>query len=238
MVIFDSVKHTYTNPETNKIYISVSQLLKKYKEPFDSDFFASKIAKRDGKTKEQVLELWEKNNKAACDKGQDLHDAFENFFKTGSIDKKYFKQATEFRKVFDINDYKTVNSEIIISSDEHEIAGTSDIIADVDDTYFDVLDFKTNKKFLFYSKYGKHLKYPLNNLQECQYNDYSLQLSLYAYLYSVVTNKKVRQISILYYDGNQFHKYPVPYLFWEVTVLIKHYGQTLSSKSKDLTIRV
>ena len=48
MVIFDSVKHTYTNPETNKIYISVSQLLKKYKEPFDSDFFASKIAKRDG----------------------------------------------------------------------------------------------------------------------------------------------------------------------------------------------
>jgi len=230
MVIFDETQHKYTNPLNNKVYISVSQLLKKYKEPFDSDFFASKVAKRDGKTKEQVLEEWNKNTLAACNKGTEIHNIFENYLNTGKVEKKNKKYIVELKKVFDKNEYKKINSELILHNDTYEVAGTSDIVADVNDEYFDVLDFKTNKKFLFYSKYGKYLKHPLNNLQECQYNDYSLQLSLYAFLYSNQTNKKVRQISILYHDGSQFHRYPVPYLYWEVTALLNHYGKTISSK--------
>jgi len=231
MVIFDEVNHKYTNPDNNKVYISVSQLLKKYKEPFDSDFFASKVAKRDGKTKEEVLQEWKEKTQVACDKGVEIHTIFEEYLTTGKVKKENKPYIDDLKKVFKKSEYKTINSEMILSNDIYEVAGTSDIIGDVGENYFDVLDFKTNKNFLFYSKYGKYLKFPLNNLQECQYNDYSLQLSLYAFLYSSSTNKKVRQISILYHDGEQFHRYPVPYLYWEATALLNHYGKTLSSKS-------
>jgi len=231
MVIFDQENHKYTNPSNNKVYISVSQLLKLYKEPFDSDFFANKVAKRDGKTKEQVLQEWNKKTQEACDKGTEIHNIFETYLTTGKVDRKNKKYVDELKKVFNKNDYKELHSEMILANDVYEVAGTSDIIADVNDKYFDVLDFKTNSKFDFFSKYGKFFKVPLNNIQECHYTSYSLQLSLYAFLYSAVSNKKVRQISILYHDGTQFHRYPVPYLYWEVTALLNHYGKTLSSKS-------
>ena len=230
MVVFNAENHTYKNPETGRYYTSVSGLLKKYKEPFDADFFASRTAAKTGKTKEQVLEEWAVNNKQACDKGHTVHDIFESYIKTGEVkDEKYIG---EFKEIFNIKDYKKVNSEKIVYDDENEIAGTSDIIADVDDNYFDVLDFKTNKKFLFFNKYNKYLLHPVSHLQECQYNDYSLQLSLYAYLYSLVTGKRLRQIRILYHDGNKFHTYPVPYLYWEIKALIKNHGQKSISESK------
>ena len=88
MVIFDEVNHKYTNPDNNKVYISVSQLLKRYKEPFDSDFFASKIAKRDGKTKEEVLKEWKDKTQAACDKGVEIHTIFEEYLTTGKVSKE------------------------------------------------------------------------------------------------------------------------------------------------------
>ena len=53
-----------------------------------------------------------------------------------------------------------------------------------------------------------------------------------------MSGKKVRQISILYHDGNKFYRYPTPYLFWEVTILLKHYGQTIINASKSNTVAV
>ena len=135
-------------------------------------------------------------------------------------------------QILGLNGAPQAGEKFKVYDDENEIAGTSDIIADVDDKYFDVLDFKTNKKFLFFNKYNKYLLHPVSHLQECQYNDYSLQLSLYAYLYSLVTGKRLRQIRILYHDGNKFHTYPVPYLFWEIKALIKNHGQKSISESK------
>lgn len=224
MVLFDKEAHSYTNSETGRKYISVSQLLSLYKEPFDRDYFAAKVAKRQGVSKEKVISEWVKTNKDACDKGTSIHEIIENYIKTGEILEQDYELVKSLEDVFNRNDYKNILSEELVYSDHYEVAGTSDLICGVDENYFDVLDVKTNKKFEFYSKYGKHLKTPLNNLQQCQYNDYSLQLSLYAYLYSGLTDKKVRKICILYHDGKKFISYPAPYLFWEVSALLKHYS--------------
>ena len=222
MIVFDEKSHTYFNNVTNKPYISVSRLLSLYKEPFDRDFWSKKTAAKEGITQQEVLAKWDKNTKDACDKGTSVHDLVESYIKEDIIgDKALIKALNE---VFDKKDYKRVLSEELVYNDEFEVAGTSDIICDVDNNTFDVYDFKTNKKFLFENKYGKYLKTPLNNLQQCQYNDYSIQLSLYAYLYSKLTNKKVRKICILYHDGKKFHNYPTPYLFWEISALLKHYS--------------
>lgn len=221
MVVFDNKTHTYKNPANNRPYISVSKFLSLYKEPFDSDYFATKKAKQLGKTKEEVLQMWEDNKNTACDKGQNVHAIVEDYLNEGLVRDE--KIIYDFEKSFDKSDFKRVLSEEIVHNDEFEIAGTSDLICDVDSDYFDVYDIKTNKRFDFYNKYNKHLKAPLNNLQQCHYNDYSLQLSLYAYMYSKLNNKTPRKLSILYYDGEKFNLYPTPYLFWEVSAVLKHY---------------
>jgi hypothetical protein len=232
MVIFDKERHIYTNPDTNERYISVSQLLKLYKEPFKKDFLAAKVAKKEKVTKEEILERWEKNNKEACDKGTNIHSILEKYIKDDIVEDRAL--IDELQKVFDKRYYRKINSEYIVYSDEHKVAGTSDCIADVDEIHFDVMDFKTNKKFNFENRYGEYLKTPLNNLQQCQYNDYSLQLSLYAYLYSQLTGKKLRKIEIFYYDG-KFKSIPIPYMYWDIIVLLKHYGQAITKQSQDNT---
>jgi len=231
MIIFDKDLHTYTNSITQKPYISVSKLLSLYKEPFDRDYQASKTALREGVSKEEVIARWTKINKTACDKGHNVHSIIENFIKNDIIEDEELIYALE--QVFDKTKYKRVLCEELVYNDDYLVAGTSDVICDVDSNYFDVYDFKTNKKFEFFSKYGKFLKTPLNNLQQCQYNDYSIQLSLYAFLYGSLTNKKVRKITILYHDGKHFYSYPVPYLFWEVSVLLKHYQANYGQKSDN-----
>ena len=221
MVIFDEGKHTYFNPDTKRFYISVSKLLSLYKEPFDKDYHANRVALREGVKKEDVINRWAKTTELACEKGINVHSIVEKYIKTGIVDDNALIDALSL--VFNKKDYKRILSEEIVYNDTYEIAGTSDIICDVNNNLFDVYDFKTNKSFTFENKYNKCLKSPLQNLQQCHYNDYSLQLSLYAFLYGDLTNKKVRKISILYHDGNKFHRYPVPYMFWEVSALLKHY---------------
>lgn len=226
MVIFNKERHTYTNPETGENYTSVSALLSKYKEPFKRDFLAQMVAKKQKVKPEEILKQWDKKNKDACEKGSRIHDIIESYIKNAEV--KDQKIIDEFVKVFDIKQYRRINSEMMLFNDDHKIAGTSDCIAEVDELYFDVLDFKTNTKFNFQNKYGEHLKAPLNHLQHCQYNDYALQLSIYGYLHSKATGKKVRKIEILYYDEVSFKSIPTPYLYWDVSVLLKHHGQTLT----------
>ena len=48
---------------------------------------------------------------------------------------------------------------------------------------FDINDYKTNKVINFYSQYAKKLLPPMDHLDDCQYNIYALQLSIYAYFY-------------------------------------------------------
>ena len=224
MILFDEASHTYKNSDTNRPYLSVSKLISLYKEPFDKEYWSKRTALKEGVSQQEILTRWETHTKDRCDYGKLKHSIVEEYLKNDNIDD--ISLIKDFKTVFNKKDYKRILSEELVYDDIYEVAGTSDIICDVDDATFDVYDLKTNSKFLFENKYGKYLKAPLNNLQQCQYNDYSIQLSLYAYLYSGLTNKKVRKICILYHDGKQFHTYPTPYLFWEISALLKHYSNT------------
>ena len=222
MINFDPKTHTYTNKD-GKIYESVSQIIGKYKKPFDVDFFSKMTAKKRGVSPEVIKEEWKQNTENACSFGKDIHAVVENYIKTGKItDKEVIEQ---FQKVFD---YKNgIQSEIILWNDEFKIAGTSDIIVDLPNNMFDVLDVKTNKKFDFFNKYGETLLKPLEHLHNCKYTTYSVQLSLYAFMYSKISGRKPRQLAILYWNKSTFEKYNTPYMFWDVNVLLKHYSKTI-----------
>jgi len=215
MVIFNEANHSYINEYTREQYISVTTLLSKYKEPFEKEKISKAVAQKEGVSQKEILDRWAKTNKESTNFGTKIHKIIESSIK----DLSFYPKATPeeksiisaFGELFQPN--TETLCEHLLYSHEFKIAGTADLIQP-DGPYFDVFDMKTNKKFNLYSQYNKFLYSPLDHLMECEFSVYSLQLSIYAYLYSLLTGRKVRRLAVFYYnrDLNVFQEYPIAYL--------------------------
>jgi len=87
--------------------------------------------------------------------------------------------------------------------------------------YFNLYDFKTNKRFNFTNQYGEHLLNEFSHLSNCQYNIYSLQLSMYAFMEQLLSGKHVGELGLYYYERNDgvWQYYPVSYMKAEVELM-------------------
>ena len=56
------------------IGISVTRLIEDYTNEFDGEAIAEKVAVRDNKSVQEVLDEWEYKNKFACEKGSTCHE--------------------------------------------------------------------------------------------------------------------------------------------------------------------
>lgn len=229
MLYFDAIRHAYKNQSTGDEYISVSQLLSKYKKPFDSVKAAERVAKREGKNVDEVLLEWKRLNVESQEYGTAIHKVIEDFHKNGTVESGYESLIESYKSlsIIDIEEDVLLNEERLWLH-EYKLAGTSDIIRTEDKGGFSVFDIKTNKKFNFFSQYNEKLLYPLNHLTACEFTTYSLQISLYAYMYQNLTGRHVNQLGVFYYDRNQnkFQYYPVIYMKADVKRLLEHYEQS------------
>ena len=73
------------------------------------------------------------------------------------------------------------------------------------------------------------MKYPLNNLMDCNYIHYSLQLSLYAYLLQQINPEfNIKSLKLIHIDhDNKQHEYECEYLKDDVERMLKHYKKKL-----------
>jgi hypothetical protein len=224
MVIFNEELHTYTNSETNAIYKSVTTLLGEYKTPFDSDGHAERISKREGVTKQFILDIWEAETKKATDKGTKIHKLMEDYVKSDIKVEGFDTLYDSYDNMLanHINRYDKVLSEQLLFHHDYEIAGTADLIFDRK-TNFTVGDFKTNKKFRFKTDFNDYFKDPISHLAYCEFNSYALQLSLYAYMYELVTQKTCSGLVIFYLENSKWIPYHVNYLKSDVINILNHY---------------
>ena len=164
-----------------------------------------------------------------------MHDIIERYLKAN---KWYFPKDEFEGKVIDaynalkVDEGKTMWPERILFSEEYEIAGMSDLIIDIDDVFFDVGDWKTNREFNYYNKYGfQTLLNPFQHLQCCQYTIYTIQLSVYALMYEMENpNRKCRQMWVGYFDRetNTFSKVPIMYMKHEAMQLLRFWKDNLT----------
>jgi hypothetical protein len=225
VISFDEESHRYIHTETRKPFISVTTLLKKYTKEFDSEGHAQRIANREGLTKEEVLESWKQKSAKACERGQAVHKLLELY-----LTKKF--KVSEFQWIYEcyeniirnhIPKFKTIESEYLLFNEQYEIAGTADLIYNLNSKEFFISDFKTNEKFNFKSLYGEWFLEPLDHLQKCEFNLYALQLSLYAFLYEKTTNKKCVGLCIFHIKNKQMNYYPCNYLKSDIINLLNHW---------------
>lgn len=243
MIRLEPISHTYSNDLfPNVRYTSVTTVLGTYRHPFDEEYHSKRVAERRGVTPESVIAEWRELNRLANEYGTNLHEILERFLlapkRLYSVRDEFEQQVIgAFRDVCFMRNLTLLNSETIkpeyIMSieydEEHGIAGTADIIEDLPNNMFNVWDFKTNKAFNYFNKYGEFLKFPVEHLSECQYNDYALQLSIYAVMYERETGKKFNRAGLFYWDKNieNFELIPIPYMKKDAEMILTHYKLTL-----------
>ncbi len=219
---FDAATHIYKDKKGRRL-LSVSQLLGNYKPPFDPDgSILRKCAAKKGLTPEVLKAEWEKIKNDACERGTNFHSQAEEFIRTGKIPDGPDKDIIErFSKIKFAGELHT---EQIVYSTEELIAGTFDLAEVVAKNRLNLYDFKTNKKLDKYSIFGNRMLYPIGHIYECNFNFYSLQLSLYAYLIEA-KGFLVDNLAIFYINPRtrEVETHPVKYLRDDIVKVLNHY---------------
>ena len=192
-------------------------------------------------TQQDILDEWEAINKEACERGTKIHAEFENSFYKGADNVSLSKFGIGGKFVCK-KDYSELNleygvyPEYLIYYDNPKInlhiAGQIDLlIKDGNDII--IGDFKTNRKLDFKGFYNsttrasEKMKYPLTNLDNCNFNAYQLQLSTYAWMLQKLNpNFNIKRLFIYHIDHeNNRTIHEVQYLKEDVEKMLKHFAK-------------
>lgn len=176
--------HTYileSNPTIG--FYNVTKLIQSQFPPFEREKIAGWLVNNSNKycdyTEEELLQEWEDIK----DKGSAVHKELENYILSGKIPvlpkaisgMNWYDQEIEFfgDKVF---------PEVIVFSEELEVAGTVDLLVyNSDNGKCHIFDWKTSRKI---DRNGRKqaITQACAGLTDCRFDLYSLQLSMYSYL--------------------------------------------------------
>lgn len=188
-VEFYAPTHTYKHKSSGKVFTSVTQLISRYKNPFDpTGAIAKAVANKEGLTVEQVQAEWKRKSKEAIDLGNSIHTKYESHIKTKSESGDWIPQfEAALAKIGCSLEEDNIKyyPEILIYDEDNEIAGTVDLLIELPNGEHYLVDYKTNKALKHPSDeadYVKPMKSPFEELLDCNYNHYLLQLNGYRYM--------------------------------------------------------
>jgi len=190
--------HIYeSKPARN--WTSVTGVVEKFVTEFD-DVFQAERSSNNERSKwymmsvERILELWHLENKRATDCGSWFHNLMERkALAAGS--KKHRGKVLKIIPPILKDGYKLAPAQVLTDGiypehfmfcEEAGICGQSDLVY-VTDGIVDIDDYKTNKELEFRG-YGYKYDNPqmmtglMSNIEDCNFNHYALQLSIYMYL--------------------------------------------------------
>lgn len=177
--------HKYIDEE-QKVYTSVTTLLKDYQEKVDWDVVAAKKAKKEGTTKEALLQQWAEKRDKAADRGTKYHKMKEQELlgRPDVVGTILFLGEKE-DSAMDLMEGVTYVEKMIWSK-RYGVCGTADLV-EVVGGKINIKDYKTNEKLDFESwKHPRNgprkLLFPVQHLDDCNFNLYQLQINLYMYM--------------------------------------------------------
>jgi len=217
-----------------RIGISATSLIESYANEFKQDEIAEKVAIKEGKTVQEVLDEWKQKNEWACEKGTMCHEYIQSIwegniafgYESNEIIEKLFNQADHF-----FIDYRNrlehLADEFIIGSEEYDIASAVDhLFINKGTGKLVLVDYKTNSYMSGYNKkaYSKPMKMPLDNLNDDALHHYYLQLSIYKFIIEKYTDIKVEEMFIVYMSENieNYEIIEIPYLEKEVKKILEN----------------
>lgn len=199
---------------------------------------------------EEIKQEYKRKREESCERGTMIHAMFENkMYESSSFDFSQFGFADLSGEYNCENNYykldveKAVYPEFLISLESRDkilrVSGQIDLLIK-NGNEITIIDYKTNLKInktSFYNsatKSNEMMKYPLNNLMDCNFNHYQLQLSLYMYLLQQINPEfKCNALRLIHidHDGKQ-HQIECEYLKEDVERMLKHYKKSIKMKGE------
>ena len=215
-IFLEKENHIYQlNDDPNFEFISVTTYDGDFFEKFDAPAVASKLTASHPKYKhmkaEELLALWKKKSEY----GTFVHEELEDYIndKTSPTDDRSIR-AVKWLNGYKMQSNYKLFSEKIIYSKELNLAGTIDLLMyDKKSDSYIIIDWKTSSKIetsAYRHKTGNHDI--TRNLEDCNFNHYSLQLSLYRYILENYYGLKVNNQMIVHITDTDCRGYMTPYL--------------------------
>jgi len=195
-VDYDDDQHKYYLGE--RVYRSATTIVSQFYIPFDTQAEAEKYAYRYGKTAEHWIAKWNRENLESLNRGNGIHTREEQFLYNRGISYVSRDPSGNSYRVYDPKaEVARLNSiagladgcypELKLWRHDWGIAGRADkpTFETIHGVRFaHVEDYKTNKRIGKEHKYYPERKMlePLTHLNDCEYNHYALQLSIYQYM--------------------------------------------------------
>ena len=208
-------KHEYKLINDKSInFISVTTYIADFFDKFDALKVATRLVTKIPKYKHMTIDELLSQWTDARDHGTKVHNEIEDYLldnKTPS-EPKALLGIQWLNKHIDDNKHQLF-SEKIIYSKELKIAGSVDLIIKNSQTNdYTIVDWKTNKKITtnsFKNKMGTH---PITcDIEDCKYNLYALQLSLYRYLLEEYYGINIGRQLIVHLKNDKVVAYMTPY---------------------------
>lgn len=185
MLYFDEETHTYRLDGAN--LRSVSSVVASQFRRFNAYIVSANIARRKsqdpespyfGMSQQDIIQMWAESGKEARDHGTRLHRDIECFFLHRTMPQKPTREWDMFVEFLtDHPDWTPMGTEVRVHNDK--VAGTIDAVFNTPDGIV-LVDWKRCKS-LDFSGHGQGLHH-MKHVEDCNYNKYSLQLSLYRQL--------------------------------------------------------
>lgn len=199
-IAFKASDHSYVSIDDTDIqWISVTSLVSNFKEPFDAEATAQKVSKSKkskwyGLTPQEILEAWNSEGKRATDLGTFYHNQREaDLCSLASLEKNGYtlpvytpieKDGLKYAPLQKLE--PGVYPEHMVYLKSAGICGQSDLVEVIGDEIY-ITDYKTNKEikresYVNWEGISKKMLFPVNNLDDCSFNHYALQLSVYMFI--------------------------------------------------------
>lgn len=208
----DFTDDTHTYRVDGRKVPSVSEVIGRYKKPFDRDYWLKVKAEERGITTAELAAEWDRKRDDACDLGHDWH----KYIECRLLNQPVEGHIPLIERFLSQDDSKTIVCELVMGN--KFLCGTVDNLV-MRDGRIVIRDWKTNGKFTFYSPYG--LINGLDHLPDTEFAKYCVQLNLYRRLMG--REVPVSAMEIVWFDRerNSYYIIPVPFMDDECDLIIK-----------------
>ena len=200
-IVFSAADHSYKSIDAEGIdWISVTTLVSHFKKPFDAKKIAEKVSKNKkskwyGLSPESILGIWDAESDRAVTLGTYYHNQREaDLCALASIEREgvtvpVFAPLPEKQGIKYAPSQKLepgVYPEHMVYLRSVGICGQSDLVEVINDKV-NIIDYKTNKEikresYVNYEGISEKMAPPIGSLDDCNFNHYALQLSIYMYI--------------------------------------------------------
>ncbi len=225
---FDADSHSYYCD--GEELISVTTLVDGCFPRFDAEFWAAKIARREGVSAQMVLDRWKQEADRARELGTVMHEKIERYY-LGDDDGDDGDALRLFRLFASYNRLYPYRTEWRIFDEDYGVAGTLDFLELTPSGTFNIYDWKRSKKLvehdgriIMQSPYNKTGLHPISHLHDTSYWHYALQLSVYRMILERKYGIRVSGMKLGVFHPSCTTPWivTVPYLRDEVEAIMQH----------------